>query len=92
MCLDLISIPDFLSGAMEQWGLITFRETALLIDEQIASPGNIKRVAEVIGHELAHMWFGNLGNFQISYHFNFLSIAKCSISIIINLNLINFLI
>ncbi|XP_031332735.1 glutamyl aminopeptidase-like isoform X3 [Photinus pyralis] len=58
--LDLIAIPDFISGAMEHWGLVTFRETALLFDNKISSAKNMQRVASVIAHELAHSWFGNL--------------------------------
>lgn len=58
--LDLAAIPDFVSGAMEHWGLVTFRETALLFDEKSSSTNNKQRVAQVIAHELAHMWFGNL--------------------------------
>lgn len=57
----MIAIPDFVSGAMEHWGLITFREVNLLYDERISSAANKQRVSFVIGHELAHMWFGNLG-------------------------------
>ena len=60
----MIAIPDFVSGAMEHWGLITYRETSLLYDEQSSSNANKQRVASVISHELAHMWFGNLGKFQ----------------------------
>jgi puromycin-sensitive aminopeptidase len=58
--LDMIAIPDFESGAMENWGAITYRETALLIDENHSSISNKQRVAIVICHELAHQWFGNL--------------------------------
>ncbi len=58
--LDLIAIPDFAAGAMENWGAITYRETALLVDEQLTSTANKQWVALVIAHELAHMWFGNL--------------------------------
>ncbi|XP_069668648.1 aminopeptidase A-like isoform X2 [Periplaneta americana] len=58
--LDMIAIPDFVSGAMEHWGLITFREVNLLYEEGISSTFNKQRVATVVGHELAHMWFGNL--------------------------------
>ena len=58
--LDLIAIPDFASGAMENFGAITFRETALLVDETRATLPEKKRVAEVICHENAHMWFGDL--------------------------------
>ena len=58
--LDLIAIPDFASGAMENWGAVTYRETALLVDEELSSTVNKQWVALVIAHELAHMWFGNL--------------------------------
>ncbi|XP_065354225.1 glutamyl aminopeptidase-like isoform X3 [Calliphora vicina] len=58
--LDMAAIPDFVSGAMEHWGLVTYRETALLYDKTISSSANQQRVATVIAHELAHMWFGNL--------------------------------
>ncbi|HEV8718991.1 MAG TPA: M1 family metallopeptidase, partial [Candidatus Binatia bacterium] len=58
--LDLIAIPDFASGAMENLGAITFRETALLIDEQTAARSELERVADVVSHENAHMWFGDL--------------------------------
>lgn len=58
--LDLIAIPDFESGAMENWGAVTFRETALLVDEENSSLSNKQWVALVIAHELAHQWFGNL--------------------------------
>ncbi|XP_043654704.1 glutamyl aminopeptidase isoform X2 [Drosophila teissieri] len=58
--LDLVAIPDFVSGAMENWGLVTFRETALLYDESTSSSVNKQRVAIVVAHELAHQWFGNL--------------------------------
>jgi puromycin-sensitive aminopeptidase len=58
--LDLIAIPDFASGAMENLGAITFRETALLADESTASRAELERVADVISHENAHMWFGDL--------------------------------
>lgn len=58
--LDLIAIPDFSAGAMENWGAVTFRETALLVDEEHTPFVNRQRVAEVIAHELVHQWFGNL--------------------------------
>ncbi|TRZ09458.1 hypothetical protein HGM15179_017650 [Zosterops borbonicus] len=58
--LDLVAIPDFQSGAMENWGLITFRETALLFDSNTSSARDKKLVTAVIAHELAHQWFGNL--------------------------------
>ena len=58
--LDMIAIPDFASGAMENWGAITYRESALLVDEKHSSAGNRQWVALVVAHELAHQWFGNL--------------------------------
>lgn len=58
--LDLIAIPDFASGAMENFGAITFRETALLLDKTKATLAELQRVAEVVSHEIAHMWFGDL--------------------------------
>jgi puromycin-sensitive aminopeptidase len=58
--LDLIAIPDFASGAMENLGAITFRETALLVDDKTASRSELERVADVVSHENAHMWFGDL--------------------------------
>ncbi|XP_027624632.1 endoplasmic reticulum aminopeptidase 2 isoform X2 [Tupaia chinensis] len=58
--LDLIAIPDFESGAMENWGLITYRETSLLFDPRTSSAADKLWVTRVIAHELAHQWFGNL--------------------------------
>src|SRR5512141_1522467 len=58
--LDLLAIPDFASGAMENLGAITYRETALLVDRQNATHGELERVADVVAHENAHMWFGDL--------------------------------
>ncbi|KAK2853497.1 hypothetical protein Q5P01_006158 [Channa striata] len=57
---DQIALPDFSAGAMENWGLITYRETSLLYDPAVSSNGDKEWVATVISHELAHMWFGNL--------------------------------
>jgi puromycin-sensitive aminopeptidase len=58
--LDLIATPDFAFGAMENLGAVTFRETLLLIDESKASRADLERAADVISHEIAHMWFGDL--------------------------------
>uniref|UniRef100_A0A671EKE2 Aminopeptidase n=3 Tax=Rhinolophus ferrumequinum TaxID=59479 RepID=A0A671EKE2_RHIFE len=58
--LDLVAIPDFGSGAMENWGLITYRETSLLFDPRTSSASDKLWVTRVIAHELAHQWFGNL--------------------------------
>src|SRR3990167_4207784 len=58
--LDMIAIPDFQSGAMENWGAVTYRESALLVDENHSSVSNKQWVALVIAHELPHQWFGNL--------------------------------
>ena len=58
--LDHLAIPDFAAGAMENWGAITYRETALLFDPESSSPGTRQRIAEVVAHEMAHMWFGDL--------------------------------
>jgi puromycin-sensitive aminopeptidase len=58
--LDLAAIPDFAAGAMENFGLITFRETALLVDPETATLAEQERVADVVAHENAHMWFGDL--------------------------------
>ncbi len=58
--LDLLAIPDFAAGAMENLGAITFRETALLVDEREATHAELERVADVVAHENAHMWFGDL--------------------------------
>lgn len=57
---DLIALPDFAAGAMENWGCITFREQALLVDPKNTSLSNKQYVALVIAHELTHQWFGNL--------------------------------
>lgn len=58
--LDLIAVPDFAAGAMENWGAITFRETILLYDPKTSSTRTKQFIAEVISHEIAHQWFGNL--------------------------------
>jgi len=58
--LDLVAVPDFEAGAMENAGAVFFRETLLLLDPATVSIAERKRAAEVIAHELAHMWYGNL--------------------------------
>ncbi|KRG01187.1 aminopeptidase N isoform X2 [Drosophila mojavensis] len=61
--IDLVSVPDFGFSAMENWGLITFRDSALLVpeDQELASSSeHMQYVAQIIAHELAHQWFGNL--------------------------------
>jgi puromycin-sensitive aminopeptidase len=58
--LDHVAIPDFAFGAMENMGCITYRESALLLDPARASQQELLRVLDVIGHEVAHQWFGNL--------------------------------
>ncbi|KAM9376138.1 aminopeptidase Ey-like [Pholidichthys leucotaenia] len=57
---DQIALPDFYFGAMENWGLVTYRETNLLYDPATSSNRNKETTATIIAHELAHMWFGNL--------------------------------
>ncbi len=57
---DMIALPDFASGAMENWGCITYREQTLLVDPANSSLSNKQYVAMVVAHELAHQWFGNL--------------------------------
>jgi tricorn protease interacting factor F2/3 len=58
--MDLIAIPDFAFGAMENWGAITFRENLLLHYPEVTSKSGEERIFEVIAHEIAHQWFGNL--------------------------------
>jgi len=58
--LDHVAIPDFAFGAMENLGCVTYRETALLVDPAAASRLELDRVAQVVAHETAHMWFGDL--------------------------------
>lgn len=62
--LDLVAIPDFEAGAMENWGLLTFREETLLYDGNTSSVADRKLVTKIIAHELAHQWFGNLVTMQ----------------------------
>ncbi|KAK5020991.1 Aminopeptidase 2 mitochondrial [Exophiala sideris] len=58
--MDMVAIPDFAAGAMENWGLVTYRVVDLLFDQKSAGAATKERVAEVVQHELAHQWFGNL--------------------------------
>lgn len=58
--LDMVAVPDFSAGAMENWGLVTYRVVDLLFDEKTAAISTKVRIAEVVAHELAHQWFGNL--------------------------------
>lgn len=58
--MDMVAIPDFSAGAMENWGLITYRVVDLLFDEKTSGASTKQRIAEVVQHELAHQWFGNL--------------------------------
>jgi puromycin-sensitive aminopeptidase len=58
--LDLIAVPDFAFGAMENLGCVTFREVLLLIDPATATQPELERLVDVVAHELAHMWFGDL--------------------------------
>ncbi|XP_011643084.1 aminopeptidase N isoform X2 [Pogonomyrmex barbatus] len=58
--MDMIALPDFSAGAMENWGLITYRETAMLYQDGVSTSSSKQRVAVVVSHELAHQWFGNL--------------------------------
>ncbi len=58
--LDMIAVPDFSAGAMENWGAVTYREPAILVDPKNTATANKQLVAMVVAHELAHQWFGNL--------------------------------
>ena len=58
--VDLLGLPDFAAGAMENLGCITFRESLLLVDPQTATQQELELVVDVVAHELAHMWFGDL--------------------------------
>jgi aminopeptidase N len=62
--LDMIAIPDFEAGAMENFGAITYRETDFLVDEQHGSIDAKERVAQVVAHEMAHQWFGDMVTMQ----------------------------
>ena len=58
--MDNVAVHEFSAGAMENWGLVTYRVVDVLLDKEHATLGRIQRVAEVVQHELAHQWFGNL--------------------------------
>lgn len=58
--MDFLAVPNFTFGAMENWGLVTYRELALLLDTENASASSKETIARVVQHELAHQWFGNL--------------------------------
>jgi puromycin-sensitive aminopeptidase len=58
--LDFVALPDFAMGAMENLGAVTFRENVLLVDPAVASRNELERIADVVAHEVAHMWFGDL--------------------------------
>ena len=58
--LDHLALPDFAAGAMENWGAITYREIALLFDPANSAANTRQRIAEIVAHEMAHMWFGDL--------------------------------
>lgn len=58
--LDLVAVPDFDAGGMENWGLMTFREDLMLFDETVSTLIDKQAIAQVIAHEIAHQWFGNL--------------------------------
>ena len=85
----MIAIPDFAAGAMENWGLITYRETALLFKDKVSSEVNKERIATVISHELAHQWFGTdwhkfvaakqLPQKYIALLLNFINYRACTI-------------
>ncbi|KAK2722015.1 hypothetical protein QYM36_002539 [Artemia franciscana] len=58
--VDLVPVPDFQSGAMENWGMVTFREDCMLVDPENSSTSRKQWIAIIVAHELAHQWFGNL--------------------------------
>ena len=57
---DLLAIPDFAAGAMENWGCVTYREAKILVDPLVTSESTKRAIARTVCHELAHQWFGNL--------------------------------
>ena len=64
----MIAVPDFNSGAMENWGIITYRESALLYKEGVSSETNKQRIALIVAHELAHMvrWAPHLSSAKLT--------------------------
>lgn len=62
---DMVAIPDFSAGAMENWGLITYREEYLLFKPKVSAASDKQHIAIVISHELAHQWFGTEQGFKI---------------------------
>ncbi len=68
--MDLIAIADFSAGAMENWGIVTYRETMLLVDPENTSVIRKQTIALTVGHEIAHQWFGNLGKNLKSFFTN----------------------
>ncbi|XP_043263410.1 putative aminopeptidase-2 [Colletes gigas] len=62
--MDMVAVPDFSAGAMENWGLVTYRESRLLYDGNTTSDAAKQSIASVIVHELTHMWFGNMITFE----------------------------
>ncbi|XP_034488262.1 membrane alanyl aminopeptidase-like [Drosophila innubila] len=58
--MDMAAIPDFSAGAMENWGLLTYRERSLLVDESATTLSSRQSIAALVAHEQAHMWFGDL--------------------------------
>lgn len=58
--MDMVAVPDFSAGAMENWGLVTYRIVDVLLDEKTSGASRKERIAETVQHELAHQWFGNL--------------------------------
>lgn len=58
--LDMVALPDFVSGAMENWGLLTYKERNVLYDEELSTTASQQSVINIISHEITHQWFGNL--------------------------------
>lgn len=58
--LDMVALPDFVSGAMENWGLLTYKERNVLYNHQLSSTASKQSIINVISHEISHQWFGNL--------------------------------